>query len=136
MAYTVYDRKAKRTVLPAVTISSAGRIILNVAAAQLLHKKKAKAVLLLSDSTRRKLAVRPVSDRDKRAYIIAYGRNFTQAALVVRAFLVALGWDGRKYSLDANWDDDSSLLEFEMPEWGKLNQEHDLESGTTEHKAG
>lgn len=136
MAYTIYERNAKRNTLPAVTISVAGRIILNVSAAQLLHKKKAKSVLLMSDTKRRKIAVRPVNEHDKRAYIIAYGRNFTQAALCVRAFLVAIGWDGRKYSLDAHWDDDDSLLEFEIPEWGKVNQKDHLEPEPKEHKAG
>jgi hypothetical protein len=32
---------------------------------------------------------------------------------------MSIGWDGKKYKIDAYWDEADSRVEFRMPEWGR-----------------
>jgi hypothetical protein len=73
----------------------------------------------MSDIDRRKLALKQISKKDKRAYSIAYGKGIAGASLSAKGFLDELGWDGKKHTVTATWNDEQSLLEFDMPDWGR-----------------
>jgi len=136
MAYTVFARRVIRTATPAVRITPVGRIILNAAACRLFHEKGARWVVLLFDQQERKIGLRAIRKKDTQSYSIAYGHRFSQASLCVKGFLVALGWDGKKYSnIDAHWDDEHCLLELQMPRWG-IGADRENSEDTNQQIAG
>jgi len=104
MAYTVYERKVWRKSSAAVSITCGGRIYLNAVMARLFHENGFNWALLLEDAAQRKIAVRPLTRSDKRAYRICYSARLSQAGIHAKSFLLLLGWDRRGYQLDARWD--------------------------------
>jgi hypothetical protein len=125
MAYIIYERELWRSPLPAVSICVSGRIVLNAPAARLFNAHRVEWVLLLSDPEQRKIAVGALTNRrkkDKRAFRIDYQPRLSEAAVCAKSFLKRLGWDGRRYRLDAHWDEENSRLEFTMPDWGSAKR--------------
>ena len=119
MGYTIYERQNIRTGEAAVSITTAGRFAINAAATRALHKNGVEAVLLMSDRDRRKIAFKPISKKDKRAFMIAYGKNFGGSSMSAKGFLDDLGWDGKKYTIPGIWNEDQSLFELDLPEWSR-----------------
>jgi hypothetical protein len=134
MAVTIYARKVWRTSLAAVSIGSRGRIYFNAPTARLLHVNGAEWAPLEFDRAQRKIAVRPLNKRDKRAFRINYVPNFSQAAVCAKSFLLQLGWDKRRYQVEAQWDEQKSLLEFKMP-WARSDRIELLPLETWRRKA-
>lgn len=123
MGYSIYERKNFRTSSPAVTVTSQGRIALNSPLSKLFHKMAVQSVLLMWDDEKRKVALRPITKKDNRSYSVAYSHDVAGASVSAHGFLKHLGWDGKKHNVPAIWNDDESVLEFDIPQWGKHSKQ-------------
>jgi hypothetical protein len=117
MAYTIWDEKNSRVLSPAVTINAGGIISLNAPLTRIFHKNTFKAVLLLFDAGKKRIALRPVTKKDTRSYSLSYGLNLSHVSTSGRSFLKEIGSDGKVHKIPANWDADKSVVEFNMPKW-------------------
>jgi len=73
--------------------------------------------LLLFDLEEKKIAVRPLTNSDRRAYRITYHKNSSQAWVCSKSFLKTLGWEGGRHQLMACWDSRKLRVEFNIPDW-------------------
>jgi hypothetical protein len=73
--------------------------------------------LFLFDPKEMRLAVRPLTHPDRRAYRITYHKNARQSWVCSKSFLKSLGWDGCRYQLNAFWNSRRLLVEFDLPVW-------------------
>ena len=120
MGYTVYTQKLARTGrLPTVTIGRSGAISLSAPICRIFKKHGIEAVVLLSDLEGRKIALLPTTRNEKWSYAVRYNQSCTQASVSAASFLMSIGWGGKKYKIDASWDEANSLVEFRMPGWGR-----------------
>ncbi len=117
MAYEIFTRKVRRVGSPAVTLSTLGRLALNKAAADILHRSAVEHVLLLWDAEARKFAVRPITKKDERAYKLHYGKKGNGAGFSAVTFLAHIGYDYSKTrSHPAIWNEDQQMFEVEVPQ--------------------
>ena len=115
MAYEIFEKKKSRLSAPAVTVNPrSGRISLNAATSALFHKEAVELVLLMWDSDNHKIAIRPITKVDKRAYKVSYGRNRNSGSFAARSFLEHIKWrrDAPNYTTRAAWNEDLRMLEF------------------------
>jgi hypothetical protein len=119
MSYEIFEKKATRIGAPAITISK-DRISANSPAARIFHQQAVEFVLLLWDKTNRKLALRPLTKKDSRAYKLTYGqiKNNQPNGLTfsARSFLSHIGWDyAEKKVMPAAWNEEEGIMECEIP---------------------
>jgi hypothetical protein len=128
MAYVIYERTNTRVSSPTITFATNGRIILNVASARILHGNAVEFVLLLFDKEQHKVALRPLSKRDKRAYKITYPKNVNGASFSGKGFLDAVKIDySKKRTFPAKWDENEGLLEMSLSEeFGRVENQRKL----------
>jgi hypothetical protein len=117
MSYEVFSRKTPRIVSPAITIHPTGRIYLNQGASAQLVKDAAKRVLLLWDRENLKLAIKPLSKKDNRAYSIAYSHKGSGSTITARGFLAWIGYSTEPgtVTLDAVWNEKEGIFEVKIP---------------------
>jgi hypothetical protein len=116
LPYEIFEKKAIRVGSPAVTFSSKDRMAMNTFAAKIFHKSAVEYVLLLWDREHRKVAIKPLSKKDPRAYRLTYGLKANGASFSARSFMNHIGWDSKeKFTAPAVWNEDQSILEFELP---------------------
>ncbi len=112
MGYEIFERKNVRISTPAVTLNKVGRLILNAAAARLLHKAAVEYVLILWDKDAEKMAFRAMSKKDARAFKITYGKNVNGCSFSGKSFLDFAKIDyTRKHTYPASWNEDENMLE-------------------------
>jgi len=115
MAYQIFEKRNVRITTPAVTFATNGRVILNVAAARIFHENAVEYVLLLLDKEQSRMALRPISKRDPRAYKVTYGRNQNGCSFSGKSFLDYAKIDySRKRTFAALWNENDSLLEVSL----------------------
>ena len=119
MAYEIFEKKATRIGAPAITISK-DRISANCPAARVFHQRAVEFVLLLWDKDNRKLALRPLTKKDARAYKLSYGQVKNNqpngATFSARTFLSHIGWDSKeKQVMPALWNEEQEIMECEVP---------------------
>lgn len=121
MSYTIFENKAVRMGVPAVTITPKGRMALNATATQALHKNAVEFVLLLWDEDALRIALRHITKKDSRAYKISYGQNNSGSSFSAKSFLDHIGWKFTgKQTLAAEWNEDEGMLEAKVkPEYLK-----------------
>jgi hypothetical protein len=113
MAYQIFEKRNVRTTTPAITISSIGRIMLNAAAARIFHDNAVESVLLLFDKEQGKIALRPYTKKDSRAYRVTYGRNKNGCSFSGKSFLDFAKFDySRKRTFPAVWNENDGLMEI------------------------
>ena len=99
MAYEIFEKKARVLGPLPITISK-DRISANSPAARVFHQRAVEFVLLLWDKDNRKLALRPLTKKDARAYKLSYGQVKNNqpngATFSARTFLSHIGWDSKK----------------------------------------
>ena len=116
MPYEIFTRKVVRRGSPAVTITKMGRIAVNKNATEAFEKNAVEYILLMWDSTARKIGIRPITKKDSRAYPLKYGIKGNGAAFSCKTFLDFIGIDySTSTSLPATWAEDFSLLETTVP---------------------
>ena len=116
LAYQIFEKKATRMGTPAVTVLKNGRMALNSAATQVLHKNAVEFVLLLWDEDNLRLALRPISKRDSRAYKITYGLNNSGSSFSAKSFMDHIGWNlSANHTVAMAWNESEGMLEASVP---------------------
>ncbi|MBA3713058.1 MAG: hypothetical protein H0W76_11505 [Pyrinomonadaceae bacterium] len=114
MPYEIFTRKQTRMSSPAVSIAAIGRIALNQAATQIFQSNAVELVLLLWDDARHRIAVRPITKKDKRAYALSRGKS--SAMFSAKTFLEYIGYDySETRAFPAQWNEEEGMLEVEIP---------------------
>src|SRR5712691_7182022 len=108
MAFEVFSRKVRRLASPQVTLTTLGRIALNKAATAILEKQAVENVVLLWDLETKRFAIRPISKKDSRAYLVHYGKNGNGAGFSAVTFLDHIGYNYRDGSnaFPAEWNEE------------------------------
>lgn len=115
MSYEVFTRKVPRLVSPGASLSPVGRLYLNRVAADLLNREAAEFVLLLWDKERLRIAVRPLTKKDSRAFRIQYGHH-GGGNVACKSFLMWIGLNlPEKINVAAVWNENESMLELDIP---------------------
>src|SRR4051812_28365656 len=73
--YEVFSRKISRVGTPMLTITKLGRIALNKTATARFERDAVEFVILLWDKESRRIAIRPITKKDARAYRVSYGQK-------------------------------------------------------------
>lgn len=129
MPYTIFERKVRRTVEPAISLMKLGRLTLNKAAAAYLSDVGTNQVHLLWDGDARRFAIRPVFKKDdSRAYLVVFGadrpmgRNGKKRGPTVGASInckTFLDYIGVNYSVTrsyaATWNEKDNMIEVTLP---------------------
>jgi hypothetical protein len=128
MAYVIYERTNARVSTPTITFATNGRIILNVASTRILHGNAVEFVLLMFDKEQQKVALRPISKKDKRAYKITYPRSLNGCSFSGKGFLDAVKIDyTKKRTFPALWNENEGLLELSLDEeFGRADNQRKL----------
>ncbi len=116
MPYEIFTRKVTRAGSPTIAFSKSGRLMLNKSATLALEKDHVEHVLALWDKENRKVAIRPITKKDVRAYTLKYANRNAGSYFSAKTFF---DYIGVKYdatiAFPAKWVDDGALLEAEIP---------------------
>lgn len=120
MPYEIYERiYPTKSTNPTVTISPLGRCSLNRAAASLFQKEAVENVLLLWDRDALRMAIRPITKKDNRAFRIRYqekDKAVTGAAFSGVLFLKHIGYNSSTTATyPVKWNMNESIFEIELP---------------------
>jgi hypothetical protein len=112
--YEVFEKKATRVEFPAVSVTPAGKLALNAAAARRFKEEAVEYVLLLWDKVHRKIGIRVISKRDTRSFKVSYSRKYG-AAISAASFLRFIGWrETKRVTFPAVWNKEQGILEFSL----------------------
>lgn len=115
MSYQIFEKRNVRTTTPSITISTIGRIMLNAAAARIFHENAVESVLLLLDKEQGKIALRPITKKDSRAYRVTYGKNKNGCSFSGKSFLDFAKFDySRKRTFPTVWNENDGLMEISL----------------------
>lgn len=128
MAYVIYERTNARVSSPTITFGTNGRIILNVASTRIFHGNAVEFILLMFDKEQQKVALRPISKKDKRAYKITYPKSLNGCSFSGKGFLDAVKIDySRKRTFPALWNENEGILEMSLnEEFGRAENQRKL----------
>ncbi|HEX3560450.1 MAG TPA: hypothetical protein VHU19_14680 [Pyrinomonadaceae bacterium] len=118
MGYEIFTKKTARFGTPAVSLSKEGRIGINSPAAEYFRQNAVEYVLLLWDKEQRKIALRPITKKDSRAYSLGYDKPGKQggAGFTAKTFFNFIGYESKETkSLPASWNEGEGMLEIEIP---------------------
>jgi hypothetical protein len=114
MGYEIFTEKNTRTTKPFVSFSPRGRVGLNQAATAIMEKNAVEFVLVLWDTKLHRVAIRPITKKDNRAYRLARAKSSSMFS--AKAFLEFIKYDLiETRSFPAEWNEDEGLLEVEIP---------------------
>ena len=118
MAYEVFTRRIARAGNPVISISKLGRIGINQHGARLLKNNGVEFVLLMWDKDRRRIAIRPISIREGRAYKLTFSpdNKGSGAGFSAKTFFDYLEYDySETRSFNADWNETEGILEIAIP---------------------
>jgi hypothetical protein len=119
MGYKVFERKIIRTGNPTLSIGKLGRFGLNAFSAKYFRDTAVEFVLLLWDEETRRLALRPTSKKDGKAFTLKYdkqGRG-AGAGFFAKSFLEYINYDySTTRTLPAEWNENQGILEVQIPD--------------------
>jgi len=135
MAFEIFTRKIQRGRSPSVSFTTLGRLGFNKSATALFEKHAVENVLLMWDTEKRLIGIRPIAKKDDRAYKVHYGKRGNGCGFSAVTFLKYIGYkEGERQTLPAKWDEQESMFIVALPE--KLPQKGNEEatSSTTAKK--
>src|ERR1700692_3818143 len=116
MPFEVFSRKTSRVGTPMMTFNSLGRIALNKSSTRRLEKDAVEFVVLLWDRDSRRVAIRPLTKKDPRAYRVAYGKKGNGAGFSAKTFLDYIEYDySISRSFPVEWNDKEGQFEAQIP---------------------
>lgn len=116
MAYEIFSRKTSRMGTPMVTITKLGRIALNKTATARFERDAVELVLLMWDKESRKIAIRPISKKEPRAYRVTYGAKGNGAGFSAKTFLDYIELDfTESRNIAIEWNDADNMYEVTVP---------------------
>lgn len=127
MGFEIFGKKIQWRGSPAASFTRLGRIMFNKAATMKFEKEAAENVLMLWDSEKRLIGVRPITKKDNRAYRLRYGRKGNSSGFSATTFMKYVGIDySTTHTLPATWDDQGMMFVIEVPK--ELLQKNDEQS--------
>ena len=112
--YEIYERKAIRVTFPAISLTPAGKLDFNAAAARKFRENAIEHVLLLWDKDKRKIAIRSIAKRDARSFKVTYSKNHG-ASISAASFFKFIEWSQTKrITLPATWNADKCMFELSL----------------------
>jgi hypothetical protein len=116
MSYEVFDSKAVRIGSPSLTITTDGRIGLNADVGDILASVGAKYVQILWDRENCRLAIRPLTKSDQRAFKLTFLQGRRGAGFSAQSFLNYIQWKPvDRFNTQVHWNDKDGLLEAVLP---------------------
>jgi hypothetical protein len=116
MAWEVYEKIARRSTSPTLTISKLGRISFNSAATEVLTKHSVTHVLLLWDKAANKIGVRSVAKKDPRSYSLHYGAKNAHAGFAAKTFLLHINYNYiETKNFSTQWNEKEHTYEVDIP---------------------
>ncbi len=116
MGFEVFDRKVTRHIEPTVTLTTLGRMALNVGAVQTLKKVAAEFVLLLWDADAKMVAIKVIGKKEPRAYVLHYGDKGNGAGFSATTFVNFIKYDfSESRSFPLQWNEDGNMFTFNIP---------------------
>jgi len=114
--YELFDVRAARIGLPALTILPEGKILLNADAGDLLSREGAKFVQILWDAKRYKMALRPLAKPGESTYKLSAKKGRRGMAFSGLTFLRHVRWNfGESSTIQVEWNGKEKLLEAQLP---------------------
>jgi hypothetical protein len=115
MAYQVFHKTATRVETPALTIRASAKIAINAAATRILVAAGVRSVLLLWDSSSRKIALKAAPKGDKNAFLISIPHSRNAGSVRAKTFLRHIGWKASQpVRFAATWNEKEKMLEIEL----------------------
>jgi hypothetical protein len=116
MSFEIFTRKVNRSGTPAVTLTTMGRMALNKAASATFEKNATEYVLLMWDKDARKVAIRPITKKDPRAYRLSYAGKGNGAGYSCVTFLNHINYDFSKTrNFPVEWNNEEDMFVFGIP---------------------
>lgn len=99
-----------------LTVTKLGRIALNKSATIRLEKDAVEFVILLWDQDSRKIAIRPITKKDPRAYRVSYGQKSNGAGFSAKTFLDFIEFDfTQSRNMPVEWNEQENMYEAQVP---------------------
>ncbi len=115
MAYEIFTRKKVTQSSPTLSLSKLGRIGLNQGATRIFKDKAVEFVLILWDEDNHKMALRPITKKDPRAYSVSYAKKGNFSGFSSKTFLEHIGYDSSEtHSFPAKWNENEDVLEIDI----------------------
>ena len=115
MAYELFHNKAAKAGAPQLTIRG-GRIALNAHAGDILVKAGMRFVHILWDSELCKLALKPITKVDEKAFRLSVPAGKRGGTFSAQSFLNYIHWNATKpIVVAAEWNERERLLEARLP---------------------
>lgn len=115
--WEIFTRKVRRSGNPTVSFTTLGRIALNTIATAPFEKEAVEFVLVMWDSARHQIGVRPITKKDSRSYKVAYGKKGNGCGFSAKTFLDYIGYDySETRSFPVKWDEPEAMYVVEVPE--------------------
>ncbi len=116
MAYETFERGFVRTGSPGMTVRPDGRFFFNAAASAVLRRSGVKAVRILWDSEKKKVAFQACEKGDKNAYSITFPKEGRSPGLTAKSFVRHIGWSAEaRERVAVTWDEGNKMLEATLP---------------------
>ena len=119
MPYKVFEKKIVRNSSPTLSIGKFGRIGLNRSSAKYFRDTAVELVLLLWDEDARRIALRPTSKKDNKAYTLRFDKEGlgSGAGFFAKSFFHHIGYDyGETRIMPAEWNENQQILEVQLPD--------------------
>jgi hypothetical protein len=114
MPYEIIPKKKTRSITPFVSFSARGRVGLNQAATVIMENSAVEFVLLLWDKERNRVAIRPITKKDSRAYRLARAKS--SSMVHAKSFMEQIHYNSDETkTFPAEWNESEGLLEIDIP---------------------
>src|SRR5215468_4166611 len=114
MSYELFKRTSIRVDSPTFGIRPDGRIAVNAAACRIMSEAGIKAVVLLWDSSARRVAIKAAPKGDKNAFAIA--RSGHSGIIGARTFTRYIRWNASsRQTLPGVWNASEKMFEINLP---------------------
>jgi hypothetical protein len=113
MAYEIFSRKFVRVGTPQLSLMRTGRMAFNKAATAMLTEQAVEHVLLMWDKGSNKIALRPITKKDTRAYKVHISKRDNGAGFSCISFMEHIGFDYEKgtKSFPMTWNAEQGIFE-------------------------
>jgi hypothetical protein len=116
MAYELFRREGVRVGSPTLSITPAGRIVVNAAGCRVLKEAALKRVMLLWDRDGRKMALKGAPKGEKHTFTVSFVRSGSSGTLSAKTFLRYIGWNAPgRVTLPAIWNQPDKMFEVVVP---------------------
>jgi hypothetical protein len=115
MSYEIFNRKVQYRGTMAIALTKMGQLSFNKGASNFLQERSVGNVILLWDKEKRKIGIRPITEKDPRSYNIHWNKRGDGAGFSVATFLKYIEYDASETrTFPARWDEQQLMFEIEV----------------------